>query len=143
MLFRSTAGTGSVIDTAGDNKDVNANGVPDRVETGIQSMYPGTTTADIGKREALLADAKYYTSILNITNDNLPTTKAQAIAIIYPDSFWVKICKVINSDTFSYSEIESVNDRILLMNVYSKEKMKRYQEISKLSGYLGLGNRCN
>ena len=136
-----TAGTGSVIDTVGDDKDVNANGVPDRVETGIQNMYPGTTTADVAKREALMESAKEYTVLLSLTNDKLPTTKAEAIAITNSDLAKLAYCKF--SKAFSLREFESTSNRIFLMNVYSREKMKRYLEIGKLSEYPGLNANCN
>ncbi len=136
-----TAGTGSVIDTAGDNKDVNANGVPDRVETGIQNMYPGTTTADVAKRDALMERAKEYTVLLSLTNDRLPTTKAEATVITNSALAKNAFCKFFKA--FSLREYESVGDRIFLMNVYSKEKMKRYQEILKLSDYQSLDTNCN
>lgn len=136
-----TAGTGSVIDTAGDDKDSNANGVSDTVENWIQNKYPGITTADAAKREVLMDRSKFYTSLLLVKNADLPTDKDEAIKIAYPESRRLAFCKF--SKAFSLREFESASDRIFFINIYSKEKMKRYLEIEKLSGYIELGRSCN
>jgi hypothetical protein len=127
-----TSGDGSVLDKLGDDKITNNLGVPDRVLTGINNMFPGNDASSTLKRESLTSDTKLYTEILSLTNDKLPKTKAEAELILHPMYERLSFCKHFN--TFSNSEVEEVNKRIYLMNLYSKEKIKRYLEILSLGG---------
>lgn len=131
-----TAGDGSVLDRNGDDKITNNLGVPDRVLTGITNMFPGTDASSTLKRESLVSDAKFFTSILSLTNDQLPKNQAEAQAVFYPNSRKLNFCSNLN--TFSNFEVEEVDKRIYLMNLYSKDKLKRYSEIRSLSGVKGI-----
>lgn len=127
-----TSGDGSVLDKNGDDKITNNLGVPDRVLTGINNMFPGTDASSTLKRESLVSDAKFFTSILSLTNYQLPKNQAEAQAVFYPNSRKLNFCSNLN--TFSNFEVEEVDKRIYLMNLYSKDKLKRYSEIRSLSG---------
>ncbi len=134
------SGDGSVLDKNGDDKITNNLGVPDRVLTGINNMFPDTDASSTLKRESLISDAKLYTEILSLTNDKLPKTKAEAEAVLYPQYVYVNYCKYRN--VFTNFEVEEVYKRTYLMSLYSKEKIKRYLEILSLGGTKVLAKNC-
>ena len=126
-----TAGNGSMLETA--DVDANKDGVPDRIAADILKQYPAVDSATKAKVDALMSQSKLYRSILAVTYDKLPKTKAEAEAIFYPQEAFTAYCKF--DKAFGLSEFSTANNVSFFSNLNSAAKVQRYKEIGALTGY--------
>ncbi len=133
-----TAGV-NLLDPVAD-KDADNDGIPDRVANYISAVYTGTDASTTAKVEALIADAREYTSVLSLPYSNLPKTKTEAAKIIYTESAFKNYC--IFTRVFSITELGSAAREMLLLNLNSALKVQRYREIERLADYQSLSRDC-
>lgn len=130
-----TGGNGSMLETS--DVDMNKDGVPDRVATDILKQYPGTDVASKAKVDALMSQSRLHTSILAVTYDKLPKTKAEAMLIVYPEAAFSAYCQF--DKAFSLVEFEEASHLIFFSDYNSAAKVQRLRELEKLAGYYGPG----
>ena len=126
-----TAGNGSMLEIS--DADANKDGVPDRIATDILKQYPGNDVATKAKVDALMSQSKLYTSILAVTYDKLPKTKAEAISVVYPEVAFFAYCQF--DKAFNIAEFEEASHLMFLINFNSGAKVQRLRELEKLAEY--------
>ena len=137
-----SAGDGAVLDKLGVDRVSNpAIGIPDRVSVGILNRYPeDTTTSNLTKRAAMTAMSSWYTSLLSITNANLPKSNAEAQLIMSSPARIAAYCKM--QLALTDSELEDVSLQVFFMNIYDKAKARRFLEIQELAGPVDFFSNC-
>ena len=137
-----SAGDGAVLDKlAVDRVSTPAIGIPDRVNTGIFNRYPDdATTSNLTKRAAITAMSAWYTSLLSITNANLPKSNAEAQLIMSSPARIAAYCKM--QLALTDSELEDVSLQVFFMNIYDKAKARRFLEIQELAGPVDFFSNC-
>lgn len=142
-----TKNAGGITYTAGINlldpvedKDIDSNGVPDRVEKRILFLYPGADASSTAKVAALVMDSREYNNVLSLIHSQLPKTKEEAGKIIYAESAFKNYCAF--DKAFSITEFEGASREIFFANLNSALKVQRYKEIERLAGYQSLSRDC-
>ena len=130
----------TLIDPVSD-KDADGDGVPDRVMEKLRAIHKGNDATTTAKIEALRADAKLYTKILNLDYTELPKTKEEAIKIVYPEEAYANYCAF--DKAFTIAEYEAASRDNFFLNMNTRDKVKRLREIERLAGYKSLSRDCH